>query len=107
MEPGNENSREAFSRQIKEKEKRKVRFQSQDKLSAWSGLGMVGIVGWSVVVPALLGTALGVWLDKNHPQSFSWTISLLFVGLAMGCIIAWNWIDKEKQEINKNIEDDE
>ena len=28
---------------------------------------MMGLVGWSVVVPTLLGAALGIWLDHRHP----------------------------------------
>ena len=35
----------------------------------WFGLGMMGLIGWSVVVPTLLGAALGIWLDKRHPGS--------------------------------------
>ena len=27
---------------------------------------MMGLIGWSVAVPTLLGAALGLWLDKNH-----------------------------------------
>lgn len=102
MEPQNANKKQGFSSQVAEKEKRKLKFQNQDKRSAWSGLGLFGIVGWSVVVPALLGTALGIWLDKKHPQIFSWTISLLLTGLAAGCMVAWNWIDKENKEINQD-----
>ena len=105
MTPGNANSKNGFIKRVAEKEKRKLKFQKQDKRSAWSGLGLFGIVGWSVVVPALLGTALGIWLDKKHPQTFSWTISLLLAGLAAGCIVAWHWIDKENKEINQD--DDE
>ena len=102
MEPQNANRKKGFSWQVAEKEKRKLKFQKQDKRSAWSGLGLFGMVGWSVIVPALIGTALGIWLDKKHPQTFSWTISLLLTGLATGCMVAWNWIDKENKEINRD-----
>jgi ATP synthase protein I len=44
----------------------------------------------------LLGTALGIWLDKTYPQSFSWTLTCLISGLIIGCIIAWNWINTEE-----------
>ena len=85
-----------FSREVVEKEMRKLKALNENKRSPWFGLGMFGMVGWSVAVPTLLGTALGIWLDKTYPQSFSWTLTCLILGLAAGCLIAWNWIIKEK-----------
>lgn len=95
---------ESFSKLVGDKEERKLRAQ-RDKKSVWSGLGLFGMIGWSIAVPAISGAALGVWLDKNYKQDFSWTLSLLVVGLLLGCLIAWNWIQKEDREIHKNNED--
>lgn len=61
------------------------------------GLGLFGIIGWSISIPTLLGTALGIFLDKRFTQSFSWTITLLFAGVIFGAFNAWHWI-KEKTE---------
>ena len=61
------------------------------------GLGLFGIIGWSISIPTLLGTALGIFLDKRFTQSFSWTITLLFAGVILGAFNAWHWI-KEKTE---------
>ena len=68
--------------------------------SVWFGLGMFGMVGWSVVVPAVAGALIGVWLDKKHPVAFSWTVSLLIAGLVIGCLIAWYWVRSEDKEIH-------
>ena len=94
-----------FSEQVAEKEKRKLKALRENKRSVWFGLGMFGMIGWSVVVPLLLGTALGVWLDKNYPQSFSWTLTFLMLGLIAGGLIAWHWVTKEDKEMNKNKEE--
>lgn len=94
-----------FSKVVGDKEERKLKAQ-RDRKSVWSGLGLFGMVGWSIAVPSLLGAALGVWLDKNYQQSFSWTLSLLVAGLMLGCLIAWNWVQKEDIEIHKENEDD-
>jgi len=32
---------------------------------------MMGLIGWSVVVPTLLGAAFGIWLDNRHPGDYS------------------------------------
>ena len=95
MDPTQNNSnRNAFGRQVKEKEMRKLKALQEKKGSPWLGLGMFGMVGWSVAVPTLLGTALGIWLDKSYPNTFSWTLSCLILGLIIGCLIAWNWVSK-------------
>ena len=96
MSAANKNKGNRFSQQVTEKENRKLKAQQEKKQSPWSGFGMFGMVGWSVAVPVLLGTALGIWLDKTYPQSFSWTLTCLICGLIIGCVIAWNWINKER-----------
>jgi ATP synthase protein I len=55
----------------------------------------------------LLGAALGIWMDKKHPESFSWTLTCLILGLFAGCLIAWHWITKEHKEMNQKDEKDE
>jgi ATP synthase protein I len=67
----------------------------------WSGLGLMGVVGWSVVTPSLLGAALGVWLDRLRPGTHSWTLALLVAGIAVGCASAWYWIEKETAALRK------
>ena len=95
MPASGKNSKVGFRQQISEKENRKLKAQQEKKESALMGFGMFGMVGWSVSVPVLLGTALGIWLDKSYPQTFSWTLTCLISGLIIGCIIAWNWIKTE------------
>ncbi len=102
MEPAvNNKENNFFSDEVARKEKRKLK-ALHEKNGVWFGLGMMGMIGWSVAVPSLLGAALGLWLDKKHPQSFSWTLSLLFVGIITGCIIAWYWVTKEDKEMHNN-----
>jgi len=76
------------------KEDRKLRARGLKNRSVWFGLGMFGIVGWSVAVPTLAGTALGIWLDRNYPTSFSWTLTLLFAGVVLGSVNAWYWVSR-------------
>ena len=71
----------------------------------WFGLGMMGLIGWSVTVPTLLGAALGIWLDQHHPGRHAWTLALLVAGLAIGCMNAWHWVAKEDQAMRDEQED--
>ena len=50
---------------------------------------ILGVVGWSVVVPTLIGVAAGIWIDRRWPTRFSWTLTLMCLGLILGCANAW------------------
>jgi ATP synthase protein I len=89
----------AFSSRVGEQERRKLRASRSGRRSIWFGLGMFGLVGWSVAVPTLLGTAFGMWLDKRYPMGISWTLTWLVFGLFSGCFIAWHWIAKEHRDM--------
>jgi ATP synthase protein I len=91
----------AFLRQVRAKAARKLRAQRAGTQSVWFGLGMVGLVGWSVVVPTLLGIMLGAWLDRRHPGQHSWMLWLLVAGLIIGCANAWRWVSREHQAIHE------
>jgi ATP synthase protein I len=91
----NVNDKSGFSATIKTIEDRKLKEKGKKVNPIFMGFSMFGLVGWSVVVPTLLGTGLGVWLDKSHPQKFSWTLSLLIAGLIVGCSMAVYWVRSE------------
>ena len=99
--------RTAFSREVGAKAARKLKARRNSKQGVWFGLGMMGLIGWSVVVPTLLGAALGIWLDKRHPGGHSWTLMLLVIGLVIGCWNAWHWVDKEDKEMREEQEDND
>lgn len=85
--------------EIGARERRKLRAGREPELGAWYGLGMFGVVGWVVAVPALLGVLLGVWIDLKWPSPRSWTLMLLVGGLGFGCINAWLWIGRQRKKI--------
>jgi len=70
----------------------------------WFGLGMFGIVGWSVAIPTLIGIAVGLWIDRTWPSRYSWALMFLIIGVVLGCINAAYWVRKVRSKI---IEDDE
>ena len=97
----------AFSREVGAKAARKLKARRNSTQGVWLGLGMMGLIGWSVVVPTLLGAALGIWLDNRHPGKHSWTLALLVAGLAIGCLNAWRWVSKEDEQMGEEHDNDE
>lgn len=82
---------------IDQRAERKKRAWEKRKHTAWFGLGMFGLVGWSVAIPTLMGIAIGVWLDSRFPGKPSWTLTFLIIGVALGCLNAWFWVKQESQ----------
>lgn len=84
-------------RQVEAKELRKLRARQDKHRTVWFGLGMFGLIGWSVAIPALVGIGVGLWIDREWPSRFSWTLMLLLFGVAVGCMNAWKWVNRESK----------
>ena len=95
----------SFIEKIKRKEKRKLRAQRKKGQAIWFGLGLFGVIGWSVMVPTLIGIAVGIWADRKWPSQISWTLTFLFIGIILGCLNAWYWVEKERKLIEEENEE--
>jgi len=102
--PPSEKNPSVMGRAIGKRAARKLKAQRNPAPGVWYGLGMMGLIGWSIAIPTLLGAALGVWLDKQHWSERSWTLALLVAGLTMGCFNAWLWVSKEQEAMRKEDE---
>ena len=97
-------SEPTFADQVGTKAARKLKARKSTQ-GVWFGLGMMGLIGWSVTVPTLLGAALGIWLDQHHPGKHAWTLALLMAGLAIGCLNAWYWVAQQEKAMRDEPED--
>ncbi len=93
--------RRELRRAIETKERRKLRARREGPASVWFGLGMFGLVGWSVAIPTLIGIAVGIYIDTMYPGRYSWTLMLLICGVLLGCLNAWLWVRRERQSIDR------
>ena len=83
--------------QIERGARRRLRARRRGPRTVWFGLGMFGLVGWSVAVPTVLGAAIGAWIDSKTSGRHSWTLMLLITGLVIGCSNAWQWMKRESE----------
>lgn len=86
---------ERFAREVRRKAER--RRSAGDRRSILSWIGVFGMVGWTVSIPALAGAVAGRWLDRTRDDQVSWTISLILLGLVVGAATAWYWVARESR----------
>ncbi len=55
-------------------------------------LAQIGVLGWIIVVPALLGMFVGRWLDRMLGSGLLLTAPLLILGVVLGCWSASKWM---------------
>jgi len=58
-------------------------------------VGQIGVLGWIIVAPTLIGLFIGRWLDRWFGTGIFWSAPLLGVGLIIGCWSAWKWMHRQ------------
>jgi ATP synthase protein I len=58
-------------------------------------LSQIGVLGWIIVTPMLIGVFVGRWIDAKLGTGIFWTAPLLMLGVALGCWSAWKWMRSE------------
>ncbi|GAA5520220.1 AtpZ/AtpI family protein [Aliifodinibius salicampi] len=91
------NNKNEFADTVRKKTTRKIRSREEGDKGLWYGLGMFGLVGWSVSIPTILFLLLGIWIDSTYKSTYSWTLMMLIVGIFIGCMNAWYWVKKESK----------
>jgi ATP synthase protein I len=86
---------ERLSDAVKTRQERRERWQREGERSIGQNLAMIGVLGWTIVLPTLLGLFAGRWLDRQFHMGIFWTLSLLVVGLTAGCMLAWRRMHSE------------
>ncbi|MDR2902266.1 MAG: AtpZ/AtpI family protein [Lactobacillales bacterium] len=75
--------------------KAKLLNSRKDRSVAFNAL-VIGVYGWHVSIPVVLGLFIGRYLDKNYPlPPMSWTFNMILLGFVIGFINANRWSHKE------------
>lgn len=96
------NTEAEFLQRVESKASRKLRMQRDTTQGVWFGLGMSGLIGWSVAAPTLFGAMIGLWWDRHHPGVHSWTLMLMVIGLLIGCVNAWHWLSQQRSAMSED-----
>jgi ATP synthase protein I len=83
---------DALVKGVRLSRERRQRWLGEGDPSVARRLAQIGVLGWIIVVPMLIGVFVGRWLDQTFNSGLFWTAPLLMVGLALGCWSAWKWM---------------
>ncbi len=83
---------EEIEKKISELERKKER-------SVWYALSYIGSVGIILLLPVVLGTYLGWWLDGRYKTGkISWTITFMIIGLMVGVYNVYRIVYRREME---------
>ena len=77
---------------IRRRTARRQRAEREGEPSLGRYLAQVGVLGWTIVLPTLIGMFIGRWLDQRLGTGIFWTGPLLIIGVVIGCWAAWRWM---------------
>jgi ATP synthase protein I len=63
--------------------------------SLGSRLGQIGILGWAIVTPMLLGVVLGRLADRYFGTGVFFTAPAILIGAVIGFHAAWKWMHRQ------------
>ncbi len=85
-------SRDGLRRAVRERRERRDRWLQEGEPSVMRFVGQIGVLGWIIVAPTLVGLFFGRWLDHRLGSGIFWSAPFLLLGLSLGCWSAWRWM---------------
>ena len=92
--PNNEGHKQ-MRRAVRLREERAERWKREGERPLWQNLSMIGVLGWLIVTPTLLGVLAGRWLDTTFGTGIFYSGTMIFLGIVIGCYLAWQKVSKE------------
>jgi|SRR6516162_8768768 ATP synthase protein I len=89
------NSPDGMAEAIRNRQERQRRWRTEGEPSMLRFVGQIGVLGWMIVAPTLLGLFVGRWLDGTFGSGIFWSAGLLVLGVTIGFWSAWNWMHRQ------------
>jgi ATP synthase protein I len=86
---------EELSQAVRLRQERRDSWEREGERPLWKNLSMIGSLGWLIIVPTLAGSFAGRLLDRWFNQGIFWTATMIFLGVSLGCYLAWQKVKGE------------
>ena len=80
---------------VRKRQERRTRWLTEGQPSVARFFGQIGVLGWIIVAPALIGLFFGRWLDHKLGTGIFWSAPLLLLGVVIGFWSAWRWMHRQ------------
>lgn len=90
-----QNSPDRMADAVRKRQQSQVRWRREGELSVARFVGQIGILGWIIVAPTLLGLFIGRWLDRMFDTGIFWSAALLVLGVTLGFWSGWRWMHRQ------------
>jgi ATP synthase protein I len=74
---------------------RRTHWRTEGEPSVMRFVGQIGVLGWIIVAPTLLGLFIGRWLDRGLGTGIFWSAALLVLGVTLGFWSGWRWMHRQ------------
>lgn len=91
-DPGRADGMAGAARRVSE---RRRHWQEDGEISVLRFVGQIGVLGWIIVMPILVGLFAGRWLDARLGTGIFWSAPLLMLGAVIGSWSAWRWMHRQ------------
>jgi ATP synthase protein I len=92
---GTDDKPDGLLRQVRMRRRRERAWQREGAPTVARFVGQIGVLGWMIVTPALIGLFAGRYLDHRLGTGIFWSAPLLIVGVAIGFWAAWRWMHQQ------------
>lgn len=86
---------DGLTKAVRERRARWESWRSEGEPSVMRFVGQIGVLGWIIVAPTLIGLFLGRWIDRWFGTGIFWSAPLLLLGVVIGCWSAWRWMHQQ------------
>ena len=86
---------DGLTKAVRERRARRESCRTEGEPSMMRFVGQIGVLGWIIVTPTLIGLFVGRWIDRWLGTGIFWSAPLLLVGVALGCWSAWRWMHQQ------------
>jgi ATP synthase protein I len=95
VKQGSDPSPDGLTKAVREHRERRERWREEGEPSVIRFVGQIGVLGWIIVTPILIGLFFGRWLDRHLGTGIFWSAPLLMLGVGVGCWSAWRWMHRQ------------
>lgn len=89
------NERNGMTEAARRAERREAEGARDPEPSLGRRFAQIGVLGWIIVVPTVLGVWLGGWLDRLLGSGIMLAAALTFLGAALGLWLALRWMHEQ------------